>query len=145
LNSLSTHQSAEVVANLGLGRLSAAAVLVCALVGLSACSLMDTRPPEELVKERAQQRWDALLKGDAKTAYGYLSPGSRAVLTPEGFEANLRKGFWKGAKVEKVECTTAQSCDAVATIEYDFQGRRTKTPLRETWIKDGANWWYVQK
>ncbi len=145
MNSLSTHQDAEVVGNLGFGGISAKAVLVGALVGLAACAAMDKRPPEELVRERAQQRWDVLLKGDVKGAYGYLSPGSRAVLTAEGYEASIRKGFWKGARVEKVECTTAQSCDATATIEYDFQGKRTQTPLRETWIKDGANWWYVQK
>jgi hypothetical protein len=145
LNSLSTHQSAEVVGNLEFSRISAAAFLVVALVGLSACATVDKRPAGEVVKMRAQERWDALVRGDVKAAYGYLSPGSRAVISPEGYDANIRKGFWKSAKVDKVDCTTAQSCDAMATIEYDFQGRRITSPLRETWIQEGTNWWYVQK
>jgi hypothetical protein len=145
LNSLSTHQSAEVVGNVGLGRISAAVAAMVVMAGLSACAALDNRPPEERVKVRAQERWDALVRSDIKVAYGYLSPGSRAVVSPEGYEAGLRKGFWKSATVDKVECTGAQSCDALATIEYEFQGRRVKTPLRETWIQEGSNWWYVQK
>jgi hypothetical protein len=145
LNSLSTHQSAEVVGNVEFGRTSAAVFLVVALVGLSACATVDKRPAGEVVKVRAQERWDALVRGDVKAAYRYLSPGSRAVITAGDYEANIRKGFWKSAKVDKVECTTAQSCDAMAAIEYEYQGRRITSPLRETWIQEGTNWWYVQK
>jgi hypothetical protein len=47
--------------------------------------------------------------------------------------------------VDKVECSSAQSCDALATIEYEYLGKRTKTPLRETWIKEGSEWWYLRK
>jgi hypothetical protein len=31
------------------------------------------------------------------------------------------------------------------TIEYEYQGRRMKTPLRETWIRDGSEWSYLQR
>jgi hypothetical protein len=66
-------------------------------------------------------------------------------MTPEQFETSIRKGFWKSAKVEKVECATSDSCFAHVAIEYEYQGRRIKTPLGETWIRDESNWWYVQK
>jgi hypothetical protein len=67
------------------------------------------------------------------------------VLTPEAYAATLRPDFWKSATVNKVECASADSCEAHATIEYAFQGRQTKTPLRETWIREGSQWWYLQR
>jgi hypothetical protein len=106
---------------------------------------MSPRTPEATVKERAQARWDALVKGDFNAAYGYMSPGSRSVTSAADYASTLRRGFWKSAVVEKVQCGSAQSCDAAVTIEYEFMGVRTKTPLRETWIRDGSEWWYLQK
>ena len=116
-----------------------------AVVVLGGCAALDSRPPEEVVKARAQQRWDALVKGDFKAAYEYLSPGSRAVLTPEGYASGLRAGFWKAAAVDKVLCEKPDVCDTTTTIEYEFRGSRIKTPLKETWIKEGSSWWFVQK
>ena len=112
---------------------------------MAGCAALQPRSPEDVVKEKAQARWDALVKGDIKAAYAFMSPGSRSIITPEGYEASIRKGFWKSAVVEKVECSSAQSCDALATIEYEYLGKRTKTPLRETWIKEGSEWWYLRK
>ena len=115
------------------------------LIGVASCAMLDRRSPQEIVKERAQGRWDALVSGDLPKAFGYFSPGSRAVLQVDRWSTTIKKGFWKSAVVERVECPSADSCDAIASIEYELQGRRTKTPLRETWIREGSNWWYVQK
>ena len=114
-------------------------------VALSGCAAVAPRSAEAIVQERAQARWDALVKGDFNAAYGYLSPGSRSVITAPDYAASLRSGFWKAGTVEKVECGSAQLCEVSATIEYEHMGRRTKTPLRESWIRDGSEWWYLQK
>jgi hypothetical protein len=121
---------------------SLAAALSLSLTG---CGALDLRDDGAAVKERAQARWDALVKGDTRTAYQYLSPGSRAVTTPEAYETSIRKGFWRSAKVDSVTCASKDSCTAQVTIEYEFQGRRTTTPLRETWIREGSEWWYLQR
>lgn len=112
---------------------------------VAGCSLLEQRPAPEVVKERAQGRWDAMVKSDLRTAYQYLSPGTRDVMSLERYEAGINKGFWRSATVDRVECSSADRCEAHATIEYDFQGRRTKTPLREIWIREQSNWWYVAK
>jgi hypothetical protein len=127
-------------ANRILGRLAAGilAIVLCGCAGLAP-------RPEATVKERAQARWDALVKGDFNAAYGYLSPGSRSVTSATDYASGLRRGFWKSAVVDKVECGSALSCDVSATIEYEYMGMRTKTPLRENWIRDGSEWWYLQK
>ena len=128
-----------------VGRFLGSVVCGAVAIGIAGCAAFTPRPAEVVVKEKAQARWDALVKGDIKAAYAYMSPGSRSIITPEGYEASIRKGFWKSAVVDKVECSSAQSCDALATIEYEYMGKRTKTPLRETWIKEGSDWWYLRK
>ena len=115
------------------------------VAALGGCAALDARPPEEVLKQRAQKRWDAVVKSDFKAAYEYLSPGSRAVVTSEAYAASLRPGFWKAATVEKVICEKPDVCDAHVAIEYDYRGSRIKTPLAETWIKEGSSWWYVRK
>ena len=142
MNSLSTHRDVKAGIFPGVARFIWALALGAALAG---CAAMQPRAPEEAVKARAQARWDALLKGDVKAAYAFLSPGSRAVNTQEAYGGSLRSGFWKSAVVEKAACDAPDACEAQVTIEYEFQGKRTKTPLRETWIREGTDWWYVQK
>jgi len=106
---------------------------------------MESRPDAEVVKERAQARWDALVGSDVAKAYGYLSPGSRSTMTLQQYQDVVKKGFWKQAKVERVECSSSTLCEAHVAIEYGYQGRTTKTPVKESWLKEGSTWWYVQK
>jgi hypothetical protein len=120
-------------------------VSVLSLSALVACGGLDLRDDDVVVKERSQARWDALVKGDISAAYEYLSPGSRAAMTRDAYASSMQLGFWKSAKVDSVTCATKDNCEAHATIEYEFQGRKTKTPLRETWIREGSQWWYLQR
>jgi hypothetical protein len=114
-------------------------------LGLAGCANVDSRPDPEVLKERAQARWNALVSGDLGKAYGFLSPTTRAAMTPASYADGVRKGFWKSATVDKVQCESATVCDAYLTVEYAHLGRTTKTPMKETWIKDGSTWWFVQK
>lgn len=118
--------------------------LAAVAIALAGCATLG-QPPEVAVKERSQARWDALVKGDFDAAYGYMSPGSRAVQSQANYAGSLRKGFWTSAKVDRVVCATKQACDVELTIEYEFQGHSRKTPLKETWVREGSDWWYVKK
>ena len=106
---------------------------------------MPGQSPDGAVRERAQERWDDLVKGDFQAAYGFLSPGSKQVIGEKAYVDSLRKGFWKAAQVQSVKCESDRACDARVEIEYEFQGRRTKTPLHEKWIREGSSWWYLFK
>lgn len=117
-------------------------VIAVLVAGVAACATIAGGTPEDVVKERAQARWDDLVRGDYHAAYRYLSPGSRQVRSEQDYVNSLRPGFWKSAKVDQVKCEAAR-CEVDATIEYEFQGQRTKSPLRETWIREGSDWWYV--
>ena len=119
--------------------------LAVAVVVAAGCAAVGGESPEAAVKERAQARWDAMVKGDFQAAYGYLSPGSRAVLSEQSYVGSLKKGFWKSAHVESVTCHSAEACDVGATIEYEYMGHPIRTPLRESWIRDAGQWWYVKQ
>ena len=141
MNSLSTQRDVKAGVK-RFGYLVSAAMLVIAIAG---CAAMKPQAPEDAVRERAQARWDALVKGDVKAAYAFLSPGSRAVLTSESYASSIRAGFWKSAQVNRVVCEAAEKCEAHATIEYEYKAQRLKTPVREIWIREGTDWWYLQK
>lgn len=112
---------------------------------LGGCATVPEKGPEEVVKARAQQRWDSLVKGDIEGAYRFLSPGSRQVNTVDAYKTSIRRDFWKAAKVNKVTCTGNETCEVDAEVEYEFRRSRFKTPLTETWIRQDADWWYVLK
>jgi len=121
-----------------------AAVVFPAL--LAACATpAPPRAPEAVVKDRSQARWNALVQGDLKTAYEFFSPGSRATMSLADFASGIKVGFWKAVTVDKVECNSSDRCDVSTTIEYEFRGSRIKTPSRETWVRDGADWWFLRR
>ena len=120
--------------------------IACVLVSLTAaCAIFGSRPPEVEVKERAQLRWNALVQGDLKTAYEYFSPGSRMGFQLADFGSSIRIGFWKAVQVDTVECSSPDRCEVTATMDYVHRGMKITTPHRETWIREGSNWWFLRK
>ena len=115
-------------------------------VAATGCAVLDSRTPEQVVKERAQARWNALVSTDLKSAYEYLSPATRQSLRYEGFVIAYRQGFWKSATVDSVQCPKPDLCQVDVTIESEVKkGLKVKGPLRETWIREGNDWWYALK
>jgi hypothetical protein len=111
----------------------------------SGCATLDSRPPTEIVKERSQARWNALVAGDTKAAYQFFTPTTRSTLKYQDYADNINKGFWKSVTVDNVACESATVCTATASVTYNHKLGRNTSPVQETWIKDGANWWYAQK
>src|SRR5881296_2043571 len=76
-----------------MGRLS----WVALGVGLAACASIsvDSLPEakQKVVAERAQARWELLIKGDVESAYQYLSAGSKAATPLQAYKAQIRPGL----------------------------------------------------
>lgn len=122
------------------------------LVGLlSACASAPPATPEEQIRQRAQERWQALIKGDFERAYTYLSPASRAVVPYERYRGSIGGAVvWKGAEVVDVRCETLEKCIAkvkVLTEPVIFRQRfgTIETHLDETWLLDKGQWWFLFK
>lgn len=125
----------------GLGAICVALVVTGILGGCATANL--GRSDKEIVTERAQQRWNLLVKSDFAGAYAYISPAGRELMKPEAYAASLRRGFWTDAKVDHVECPRPESCDVDLWIEYQYRGMKMRTPVREKWIKEKADWWFL--
>jgi hypothetical protein len=125
------------------------AALLAAGLALAGCAALQPKTPEEQVRQRAEERWATLIKGDFEKAWTYTQPAFRAIVK----QAEYRKRFgaggqWRGAQVHDVSCE-AERC----TARIRLTTRVTMPPFRnhdltgafdETWIREDGNWWYYQ-
>ncbi|MFC5500513.1 hypothetical protein ACFPOE_23425 [Caenimonas terrae] len=124
-----------------------AAALVAA-VALAGCA---TKPsgPEQVVRERATQQWQARIAGDLDKSYGFTTPSYRGGTSLETF----KKGFGsavvvKSAEVATVVCETTDKCVVNAKVVAQpnlLLGRRAVPPfttyIDETWLREDGQWW----
>ena len=122
------------------------AVVVLAVLAAACATLGPSSPNEEKVKvvsERAQARWKAIIGKDFAAAYEYLSPKSRATVTPAGFKTIASRINYKDAKINEVSCD-AETCKVKLLITYDSKLMNgVHTPLEEYWVIDKGQAWYV--
>lgn len=135
----------------GKRRASAMVLAAGAALALSGCAgfgiSKDSEPAakQKVVAERAEARWQSLIKGDLDAAYAYLSEGSKATTPLEVYKSKIRPGLWRQAKVEKVECE-AEVCKVKMQITFDHKLMKgIQTPLNESWIIEKGSAWYVYR
>jgi len=114
---------------------------------LGACAVIERAAIDEAkaqVSERAQQRWDLVMKGQMEKAYEYLSPASRSTLSFDAYRKRTAAGrWWRKMELGKVDCRS-DTCQVTMILEYDlFEIKGLKTSVEETWIKDAGTWWLV--
>ena len=79
-------------------------VVVLAVLTAACATLTPDSPTEEKVKvvtERAAARWKAIIDKDFATAYDYLSPASRATVTPAGFRTVASRMNYRAAEGQR--------------------------------------------
>ncbi len=127
-----------------------AAAIAAGVLGVAGCAtlpgggLTSQTPPEAkaaAVAKRALERWDLLLKGDTKSAYGYLSPASREVTPLARFQARTNTTRFRAVKQDTVACE-AETCKVRLFLTFDHQTMQgVVVPIEETWvIADGQAW-----
>ena len=117
--------------------------------GLAGCASLSPESSAEakqkVVAEKAEARWQLLLKGDLDGAYQFLSAGSKAATPLALYKAKVKPGLWRAAKVDKVSCE-AELCKVEMLITYDYRNvKGIETPLPETWIIENGSAWYVYR
>ena len=130
-------------------RAALAALMAAATLALAACAALQPKTPEQVVTERVEQRWAALIKGDFDKAWDYTQPGFKAVVQ----KADYRKRFgaagqWKGVQVHEVKCE-AERCSArlrltTAVLLPQYKGMEINGFIDETWVREDGQWWYYQ-
>lgn len=125
------------------------AILLAAL--LAGCAAVEPRPPEDVVAERAQARWAALLDGDIEEAHQYYAPGYRDGVSVDSIRARMKGSRlnWREVELEEIECSESL-CRPVFMVRYDYRSPlprvgtvNSAARLEERWIREGGNWYYV--
>lgn len=129
-------------------------ILLMAIIGLSACAVMQPKTDEEHVLARAEQRQDALLKQDFKTAYQYMSPGYRQLNSLEDFKSDYAGVYnWVSSEIKLAKCEE-DICKLNVQVNYDATYMMKVNPnktsekfiipntVRETWFKLDDKWWF---
>src|SRR5882757_7680346 len=97
------------------------------------------------VRERAEARWQALIRDDIPAAYGYLSPATRAVVSLDQYRARTARRSFGDAKMDAVECE-AELCKVKIKLTFDrVRMKGIVTPLEETWIIERGQFWFVYR
>ena len=131
------------------------AVAVLGTVVASCATLSPNSPDEEKVKvvtARATARWQAIIGKDFAAAYDFMSPATRATVTPAGFKTVASRIDYRNAKVTEATCEGG-TCRVKLILTYNaglsIRGGQTtpmngiNTPLEENWVIDKGQIWYV--
>ena len=117
---------------------------------IAACT--ESRDPVEVVTEKAQARWDALIARDFAAAREYYTPGFRET-TPEidyRLDMERRPLRWESAEILSVECEESR-CAVEVLVGYrvpaapgSINNLGNRRPITEHWVSIGGDWWYVR-
>ncbi len=120
--------------------LSASAVLV-------ACAGVTATAPEEVVKQRVNERWKTLVSGDFARSYSYTAPSFRGLISQDVYRGRIGGAVnWVAGEVANVQCPEAIKCIARVRIDYKplLRGRAGdtfSTYANETWVLEDGQWW----
>ena len=117
------------------------------LSGCATSSVSTSLSAEQQVTQRAQERWNHLLKLEFAKAYAYLSPAERAVTSEENYVQRFGRGVsWVSAKAAPASCETAERCSVVVNLETQVVARGFKDPIKTTpseiWVLENGQWWF---
>ncbi|MEX0914678.1 MAG: nuclear transport factor 2 family protein [Wenzhouxiangellaceae bacterium] len=120
---------------------------------LAACSEPEPpREPAEIVAERAQARWNAMVEQDFQAAWALYTPGFREQLPAGDFAAEMRRRpvTWTAAEVLEVKCAGDEPrCEVRTRVDYKAPANAPgvgsltgKRGVTEIWLQIGGKWWY---
>lgn len=104
-----------------------------------------------VVKDRAEARWQVVIKGDLDAAYLFTTPEYRTVVTVQQYKGKYgRVANWRMARVVNV----SYDDPAVATVSVEVAYRislpgvagevvETQKLISEKWIYKNRDWWYT--
>jgi len=126
--------------------LRSAAVGIFVVVAAGCASIgAGSRPAEQVVLERAQARWNALVDRDFAAAYTYLTAGYRAVVPLAAYRRQTTgPAQWEGAKAHSAKCEAARCIVAVEiTFRIGLPGHADRVQssfVDETWVLEDGQW-----
>lgn len=105
----------------------------------------------DVLMQRAQDRWGAMIDRNFYRAYEYCSPAYRALFSPKQFAAKFgsTKLEWESVTVDAIK----KEGDAAAKVDIKLfakayvpdieQPLPVSTVFSESWVRSEDQWWYV--
>lgn len=123
--------------------------MILGVLGLQGCATLDQGPPEQVVTQKANQRWKALVAENWTQAYGALVPSYRSVHSVDDFRKSFAMSVrWVDGEVVSAACEEAKCTLRVkVTTLLPFArrpGETISTHVDETWLLESGNWYYYQ-
>ena len=119
----------------------------CAAATMVACASMGPATPEDVVKQRVNERWKALVSGDFARSYSYTAPSFRGLISQDVYRGRIGGAVnWVAGEVATVECPEPIKCIARVRIDYKpllrgRAGNTFSTYANETWVLEDGQWW----
>ena len=125
-------------------RAAAAGIFMAVAAGCASIGA-GSRPAEQVVLERAQARWNALVDRDFGAAYAYLTSGYRAVVPLAAYRRQTTgPAQWESAKAQSAKCESARCIVAVEiTFRIGLPGHADRVQssfVDETWVLEDGQW-----
>lgn len=124
-------------------------VILALLSSGCADGLFDSRTDQQIVEDRATQRWQTLIKRDFSAAYQFLSPGSRETISEKVYVGRFGSATqWLEAKPVSSECQE-DLCRVTVAVKYRIlhkffpKGIESSRKFKEKWIQSDGQWWYL--
>lgn len=122
-----------------------------ACMALAACATLNNSPPEERVKQRSTERWQAVMANDYAKVYSFAMPSYRALVSQDTFRSRQGVAVQRvSAKVFSVNCPEASKC--TARVEVGVKpplGKRFGTVITatvdESWVFEDGQWWLAER
>lgn len=125
-------------------------VLAFGAVLLAGCAVVPNKP-EDIVRDRAQQRWEALIRGDTAAAWRLHGHAWRTLNPLASWQARLAPNIeWREGQVKSVQCDRdpVARCVVRVLVRYRIRDDASVGPvlereLVEAWVQSEGSWWHV--
>lgn len=123
-------------------------LIMFAVIG---CATFVTHDPEQIVRQRVNERWDALIEGRLETAYTYETPEYRELYSfPEYRNTIYGVGSWRKMEIEDIDCVDDKCVANIriyVNIEFgkSFGTIATDALTSQNWIKNSTSgqWYHI--
>lgn len=134
---------------MGFARLGYRLWIIWAILNLASCATWHNigKSDADILKERAQARWNALINMDWAAAYQYELPVYRQTHDEKQYRARFgTKVQWKSVEVKNISIVQDDKIgDVELRLVYQImlagEQMENDSEVKERWLKQEGTWW----
>ncbi len=124
--------------------------LLCGFLGGCGVIAQVDSKSEAVLKDRVEQRWQALSQGRFDLAYQYQTPGFREIYSEQAYKGKFGSRVkWNSGRVKsiQIEGDRAEVVVFITYVSFDAYGSpiQGERPVSERWVYLDDFWWFSNK